>query len=198
MARRNSRVFGAIAAVLALAFGVKASGAGDNGPTSASPAPHDMVSWVVLSNSYVKLDVDSLRAALNEAFPGEFLPDQRGSFVIDGTVSAAEFLIQSRVKGAAGTFLLISVPGPYTAFSNFADAIEDEDVRRQASAQKNWLAVDLIGRQTAESEAYRFIGIALAKLAPSDAAYLVHPTRPIVRAFKDDLRRRLAAGDAMP
>jgi hypothetical protein len=38
----------------------------------------------------------------------------------------------------------------------------------------------------------------LAKLAPSDAAYLVHPTRPIVRAFNDDLRRRHAAGDAMP
>jgi hypothetical protein len=127
-------VFGAIAAALALAFGVKASGAGDNGPTSVSPAPRDMVSWVVLSNSYVKLDVDSLRAALNEAFPGEFLPDQRGSFVIDGTVSGAEFLIQSRVKGAAGTFLLISVPDSYTKFSDFADAIEDEDVRRQARA----------------------------------------------------------------
>ena len=159
-----------------------------------------MVSWVVLSNSYVGLTIDQLRAKLDEAFPGEFVPQRdQGSFVVDGAVEGAQFMIQSRVPNARGIFMLNNVPGPYTKFSDFAKFIEDPAVRRKARAQKSWLSIDLIiGKHTTEDEAYRFIGRALAVLAPRDAAYLVHPTRRIVITFDDDVRRRLASGEQRP
>ncbi len=157
-----------------------------------------MVSWVVLSNSYVALDADKLRARLDQAFPGAFVPQrEEGSFVVEGTVEGAQFLIQSRVAGASGTFMLMSVPGPYTAFSDFARFIKERAVRRQARAQQSWLSIDLMAKHTTEDDAYRFIGRALAALAPRDAAYLVHPTRRIVIAFDDDVRRRLGSGEPM-
>ena len=159
----------------------------------------DMVSWVVLSKSYVALDAADLRAKLDEAFPGEFVPQRdRGSFVVEGPVERAQFLIQSRVANASGTFLLNSVPGPYTEFSSFAKFIKDRATRRQARAQRCWLSIDLIAKHTNEDDAYRFIGRALAVLAPPDAAYLVHPTRRIVIAFDDDVRRSLAKGEQRP
>ena len=158
-----------------------------------------MVSWDVLSKSYVELDAAKLRAKLDEVYPGEFVPQRnQGSFVVDGSVPGAQFLIQSRVANAAGTFMLNSVPGPYTAFSDFAKFIKDRTVRRQARAQRSWRSIDLIAKHTTEEDAYRFIGRALAALAPRDAAYLVHPTRRITIAFDDDVRRRLANGEQMP
>ncbi len=158
-----------------------------------------MISWVVLSNSYVALDADKLRAKLDEAFPGEFVPQRdQGSFVVDGAVEGAQFLIQSRVPNAAGTFMLTSVPGPYTRFSDFAKHIKDKATRQAAQAQRNWMSVDLIAMHTTENDAYRFIGRALAVLAPHNAAYLVHPTRRVILAFDDDVRRRLASGEQRP
>ena len=158
-----------------------------------------MVSWVVLSKSYVSLDVNKLRAKLDEAFPGEFVPQrEQRSFVIEGPVERAQFLIQSRVVNAPGMFMLNSVPGPYTKFSNFAQHIEDRKIKRAVRAVQNWLSIDLIAKHTTEEDAYRFIGRALAVLAPRDAVYLIHPTRHIVIAFDDDVRAKLANGKLMP
>lgn len=155
-----------------------------------------MVSWVVLSNSYVALDAGTLRAKLDEAFPGEFVPQRdQGSFVVEGPVEGVQFLIQSRVANASGTFMLNNVPGPYAKFSDFAQFIKDRTVRRRA--QQSWLSVDLIAKHTTEDDAYRFIGRALAVLAPRDAGYLVHPTRRIVMAFDDAIRRKLAGGEPL-
>ena len=173
-----------------------------SGPLSTRPAPgrgeRDMVSWVVLSNTHVELDVESLRGKLDELYPGEFLPArQKGNFVVEGSVPG-QFLIQSSIRGAAGTFFLHSVPGPYTEFSNFAKSLEDRSLRQTAEAQCCWLSVDLIARHTSDGDAYRFIGRLLAKLAPADAALLVHPTRRIAMSFTDEVRRRLASGEQIP
>lgn len=92
-------------------------------------------------------------------------------------------------------FHLYSVPGPYTVFSDFADHIEDAALRQLAEAQECWLSVDLIHKHTTEQEAYRFIGKVLAKLAPPDAAVLVHPSRLVTLRFDDDVRRRLASSE---
>lgn len=162
------------------------------------PGDH-MVSWVILSESYVSLNLDKLRFILDEAFPGEFVPQrEQGSFVIEGPVVRAQFLIQSRVAGAAGMFMLNSIPGPYAMFSDFVRHIEDQKTRRAAAALQNWLSIDLMAKHTTDEDAYRFIGRALATLAPRDAAFLVHPTRRIVITFDDDVRRKLASGALMP
>ena len=154
-----------------------------------------MVGWVALSNSYVELTLDLLRKSLDELYPGQFLPPrEKGNFVVDGNVPGAEFLIQSGIQGAAGLFLLHNVPGPYTEFSDFADHIEDPSLRHLAEGQDCWLSVDLIHKHTTEEDGYRFIGNVLAKLAPSDAAVLVHPSRLITIRLDDEVRRRLAGG----
>ena len=154
----------------------------------------EMVSWVVLSNTPVELTIDRLREKLDELYPGQFLPPRKeGNFVIDGTMPG-QFLIHSNLAGAAGLFLLNSVPGPYTDVSDFALAINDRSLRRTAHAQCCWLSVDLIHRHTTNEDAYRFIGRVLAKLAPNDAAALVHPSSLVTIPFSDDVRRRLASG----
>jgi hypothetical protein len=158
-------------------------------------ADHEMISLVVLSSSYVELTLDTLRHRLDQAFPGYFLPPrERGTFVIDGNEPGVEFLIQSDIPDARGMFLLHNVPGPYAAFSDFAAHIADASLRELAEAQTCWLSIDLMHRQTPAEEAYRFIGRALAQLAPPDAAVLVHPSRLITVAFNDDVRRQLASG----
>lgn len=154
----------------------------------------DMIGWVVLSNTYVELTVDSVRAALDQLYPGQFLPPGDRNFVIDGAVPGSQFMIQSNVAGAAGMFMLHSVPGPYTEFSDFAEAIEEPGLRALAVAQQAWLSVDVMHVHTTEAEAYRLIGALLAKLAPGDAAVLVHPSQPIAMRFDDDVRHRLASG----
>ena len=160
-----------------------------------------MVSWVVLSKSYLALDENKLRARLDEVFPGEFLPPRdQGSFVVEGPVPPAQYLIQSRISGANGVFMLNSVPGPYTRFSDFDKFIQDRTMKRHARAQRSWLSIDLMAKHSGatESEAYRFIGRVLAKLAPQDAAYLVHPTRRIIIPFDKEVRRRLERGEQIP
>jgi hypothetical protein len=160
------------------------------------PGGAEMVSWVVLSHSYVELTADALRENLDQLYPGQFLPPrEQGNFVVDGNVPGVEFLIQCGVPGAAGLFLLYSVPGPYTAFSDFADHIEDASLRELALAQECWLSVDLAHAHKTEADGYRFIGQVLAKLAPRDAAVLVHPSRLMTMRFDDEVRRKLAAGE---
>lgn len=167
--------------------------------TEATPSLHardrEMISLVVLSASYVELTLDTLRERLDQIYPGYFLPPrERGTFVVEGNEPGAEFLIQSDIPGAGGMFLLHSVPGPYTAFSDFAEHIADADLRRLAQAQTCWLSVDLIHRDVIKEEAYRFIGSVLAQLAPRDAAVVVHPSRLIAVDFNDQVRRELATG----
>jgi hypothetical protein len=155
----------------------------------------DMISLVVLSNSHVALTLDTLRGHLEELYPGHFLPPRdKGTFVVEGNLPDMPFLIQSDIPGAAGSFLLHSVPEPYTAFSDFAEHIADASLRRLVQAQTRWLSVDLIHRNTTDAEAYRFIGSVLAELAPRDAAALVHPSRLLTIAFDDRVRRALANG----
>jgi len=155
----------------------------------------EMIALVVLANTYVDLTLDSVRAKLDEVFPGEFLPPrQKGNFVIDGPTPGG-FLIQANLPGAAGIFLLHNVPAPYREFSDFAKAIADTATRKKAMAQRCWLFVDRIGKHGSEEDSYSFIEQALAKLAPPDAAFLVHPSRLITIPFDDDLRARLARAE---
>ncbi len=164
------------------------------GGAARQEAEPDMIGWVVLSNTDVELTVDSVRATLDPLYPGQFLPANDRTFVIEGAVPDSQFMIQSNVTGAAGMFMLHPVPGPYTDFSDFAEAITEPDLRALAVAQQAWLAVDTIHVHTTEAEAYRLIGSVLAKLAPPDAAVLVHPSKPIVMRFDADVRSRLAGG----
>jgi hypothetical protein len=156
--------------------------------------PPDIISRVVLANSYVALDLDSLRAKLEELYPGQFLPPHiKGSFVVAGP-KPGQFLIQSNVAGAAGIFLLTSVPKSYTQFSDFSKTIADGPFRRQAEAQCCWLSVTLISNSKGDADAYRFVEQVLAKLAPADAAFLVDPAKRVTIAFDDAIRSRFASG----
>jgi hypothetical protein len=170
------------------------------GQAEDSPAPlpqqdREMVSWAVLANTYVDLTVDSLRTKLDEIYPGQFLPSrEKGNFVIDGPTPGG-FLIQANLPDAAGMFLLHNVPGPYWKFSDFAKAIADPAIRSKATTQCCWLSVDRISKNHSDENAYRFIGQVLAKLAPPDAAFLLHPSKLVTISFDDELRGRLARGE---
>lgn len=164
--------------------------AGDGGLPADSG---EMVSLVVLYQDYVELTVESLREILNEVFPGEFLPPGDRNFVVDGAVPGATFMIKCAVHNAAGLFMLHNVPGPYTEFSEFAQHIADPALRASAEAQSAWLSIDLIVQANAE-DAYRFIGKVIARLAPDDAAFLVHPDSYGVLPFDESMRRDLADG----
>jgi hypothetical protein len=163
----------------------------------ASPQEEGMVSGVVLANTYLDLTLELVRAKLDEVFPGEFLPPRdQGNFVVDGA-APGQFFINAHMPGAAGMFFLNNVPGPYGEFSNFAHAIADASMRRDAAAQRCWLSVDLIHKASNHEKAYRFIERVLAKFAPADAAFLVHPSKLITLRFDDDLRVRLAKAEGI-
>jgi hypothetical protein len=157
-----------------------------------------MISLVVLSNDCVQFTAKSLSEKLDELYPGKFLPErQQANFVVGGPASG-QFLIKSTIPGAAGLFMLMSVPEPYTEFSDFARFIADSSLRRTAEAQHCWLSVDLVSKIASDEDAYRFIGAALAKLAPASAAVLVKPEDNSTVRFDEELRRRLAAGQITP
>ncbi len=184
-----ARILGVLGAL------ILSPGQAQHSPPSPGQEDREMVSWVVLTNSYVDLTLDSLRAKLDEVYPGQFLPPRNeGNFVIDGPTPGG-ILIQANMSDAAGMFLLHNVPGPYWKFSDFAKAIADPAIRKKAVAQCCWLSVDRVGKHGSEEDGYRFIEQVLAKLAPSDAAFLVHPSKPIVIPFDDNLRGRLARGE---
>jgi hypothetical protein len=164
-----------------------------NGAASPLVGRREMISWVVLSKTYVDLNVGSLREKLDEVYPGQFLPPRDKNFVIDGP-TPGQFFIKSNIAGAAGMFMVISVPASYMEFSDFADVIADPALLRNVKAQCCWLSVDLVHRLTTDADAYRFIEQVLAKLAPQDAAFLVHPEKRTTMPFDDDIRRRLANG----
>ncbi len=88
-----------------------------------------MVSLVVLSKTCVELTLDSLRQSLDSLYPGELLPPrEQGSFVVEDAMQDVTFLIKSGIPGASGLFMLDSVPGRYTEFSNFAECITDPEL----------------------------------------------------------------------
>ena len=155
--------------------------------------PHrEMVSWVVLFDSDLEFTEEQLRAELDRLWPGEFLPQRdNGSFVVGGAPPGIGFMIQSRVPGASGTFLLHNVPAPYSEFSDMVERIPDASLRDIAKAQGCWISVDLIGKAEA-AEAYKFVGSVLARLAPPDAAVLLHPSQGTAVRFTADVRRKLA------
>lgn len=153
-----------------------------------------MVSLIVLSMRWLELSVDSLRARLDRTFPGAFLPPRdKGTFVVNGPVAGAQFLINSALSGAAGTFILNNVAGPYTEFSDFEEHLADPELRRLATAQEAWLSIDRIAGAN-PGDAYRFIGKALAELAPADAAVLIDGDSNKTWPFDAEIRRRLADG----
>ena len=158
---------------------------------SPAQAQKEMVSWVVLSNTPLELAAESLRATLEQLYPGNFQPGEQANFVLDGPVPGAQFLVQSNVSDATGLFMIQNVPGPYTDFANFAARIADAKMRAEALAQQAWLSVDNIRIYKSREDAYRFIGRVLARLAPPDAAFLVHPSRLTTIRFDDNIRRRL-------
>jgi hypothetical protein len=163
-----------------------------NGKPSRPGGEREMISWVVLANTYVELKLDTLRQKLDELYPGQFLPQRlQGNFAVLGP-APGHFLIQCHVTGVAGAFMLNNIRGFYT---DFAEAIADPSLRREAESQCCWLSIDLVHMHTTDEEAYRFIGQVLAKLAPADAAFLVHPARRATIAFDDNVRRRLANGE---
>jgi len=166
-------------------------------PSKPRHGDGDMVSLVVLSASCPELALESVRSTLDELFPGEFLPPrEEGNFVIDGSVPQAQFMVQCVVPNNGGVFMVQNVPSPYTEFSNFLSHISDPTLHQLAAAQSCWLSVDLMHQYEPKVEdAYRFIGALLAKLAPSDAAVLVHPSRMDAVRFTEHTRRQLAAGD---
>jgi len=196
MGNRKSLV-SSILGVLGAVFWPMGSHPGQARHSAPSPPQQDRetVSLVVLASTYVDYTLDSLRAKLDEIYPGQFLPPrEKANFVIDGPTPGG-FLIQANLPGAAGMFLLHNVPGPYWEYSGFAKAIVDPAIRKKAMAQCCWLSVDRIGKHASEEDGYRFIGQVLANLAPSDAAFLVHPSKLITIVFDDELRGRLARGD---
>jgi len=153
-----------------------------------------MVSGVVLSMTWVELNLDAVRARLDKVFPGEFLPPRgEGTFVVDGPLAPDQYFINSAIAGASGTFFLNSVWDRYAEVSDFADHITDEKLRARALAQEAWLSVDLINKNADPAAASRFIGKALAELAPPDTAVLV-VSYDRTLYFDDSVRRRLANG----
>lgn len=158
---------------------------------TAQGARREMVGWVVLFDSDTELMVDSVRAELDRVWPGQFLPQRDdGSFVVEALLPE-QFLIKSSVPGASGLFMLHNVPAPYSGFSDLIDRIPDASLRDIAKAQGWWMSVSLISQSEA-AEAYKFIGSVLARLAPPDAAVLLHPSRGTAVPFTADVRRKLA------
>jgi hypothetical protein len=158
---------------------------------TAQEPRREMVSWVVLFDSDVEFTKDSLQAELDRIWPGQFLPQRDdGSFIVEA-ILPEQFLIKSSIPGALGLFMLHNVPAPYSGFSDLVDRIPDASLRDIAKAQGWWMSMNLIS-QSGAAEGYKFIGSVLARIAPPDAAVLLHPSRGAAVRFTEDVRRKLA------
>jgi hypothetical protein len=164
-------------------------------PPSQRHGGGDMVSLVALLPSWQELTVDEVRESLDALFPGAFLPPrEEGNFVIEGPVPGTSYLIQCTVPEHTGMFLMHNVPGPYSEFSDYLTRLVDPVLRELAAKQPCWMSVDLMHRHTTHEDGYRFVSAALAKLAPSDTAVLLHPSRYVAVPFTVGVRRTLASG----
>ena len=165
------------------------------GGAAQQDAEPNMIGWVVLSDTDVELTVDSVRVTLDALYPGQFLPANDRNFRHRGRRSRLAIHDPVECCRCSGN---VHAPPPFPAptpqFSDFAEAITDPGLRALAVSQQAWLAVDAMHVHTTEAEAYRLIGAVLAKLAPPDAAVLVHPSKSIVMRFDSDVRSRLASG----
>jgi hypothetical protein len=130
-----------------------------------------MVSLSLLSRSHIVLTLDQIRAALDRAFPGIFMPPNDASFVVED--GDGPRLIKSLAPGAKGIFLFYNDAGVIDA----ADDIADAELCRFISLEHGWTSIDMIQSIGGEVEAYRFAAKALAQLAPSDAAFLLDPSK---------------------
>ncbi len=148
-----------------------------------------MVSLVLLCSNYVALTLDQIREALDRAFPGEFLPQNERSFIVEGEEPGGPHLIKSLIQDAKGIFLFHNDRGQ----GNVDEEIDDERLRHITSSEHGWMSIDTINVMTTEADAFRFIAKALAQLAPTDAVYLLSPSEgPIV--LDERVRRSLEAG----
>ncbi|BAT59888.1 hypothetical protein GJW-30_1_02423 [Variibacter gotjawalensis] len=136
--------------------------------------------WVATFDGFIETNIDALTTSLDALFPGHFLPKRNeGSFVINGTIPD-EFMIVSKVPGFSGAFLLYSY-----------DRAADPDVAAEPldDAYRSALSIAAIGGS--DEPALRFIGSALAHLAPPDAAFLIDiETGQFIR-FSADVRARM-------
>ena len=128
-------------------------------------------------------------------FPGEYLPARsEGNFVVEGFAEGASYMVQCTIPKYAGMFQINNVPSPYSAFSDYLRHIKDPETRRLADSQGCWLSVDLMHKYETNEDAYRFISLALGKLAPEDTTLLVHPSRNQIAKFTRELRATLVTG----
>jgi hypothetical protein len=155
----------------------------------------DMVSLVALLPSWQERSIDEVRESLDALFPGCFLPPrEEGNFVIEGPVLGASYMVQCTIPEHSGMFLIHNVPGPYSEFSDCLVHLPDSELKELAAKQPCWMSVDMMHRHTSDEDAYRFVSAALAKLAPPDAAVLLHPSRYMALPFSSEVRRTLASG----
>jgi hypothetical protein len=149
-----------------------------------------MVSLVVLLRQALRLDRTALQEKLDAVFPGQFVPHNENSFVVDGP-DQTQLMAKSLVASHSGLFFVICRPGAYGDVSSYASHGRDprlQDLLRQHNA---WLSVDLVAPIGGTEDAYRFIGKALAKLAPDDAVALVHPQTNAMVPFYSETRAKL-------
>jgi hypothetical protein len=156
-------------------------------PAEASPV---MVSLVALLRQAVRLDRAALEQKLDAVFPGQFVPQNENSFVVDGP-DPTQFMAKSLVASHSGLFFVICRPEAYVDVSSFA--LNDRDPRLQDLLRQHnaWLSVDQVAPIGGTEDAYRFIGRALAKLAPDDSVALVHPQTNAMVPFDSETRAKL-------
>jgi hypothetical protein len=154
-----------------------------------------MPTLALLSGSPAALTLDDLRASLDRAFPGEFLPqrDDR-SFVVEGETPGEPYFIKSLVGGAEGMFLLHHQVGSAEDWSDMDfDDTDDPVFRRLVRADHSMMSIHMIKAMAGEDAAYSFMLRALAEIAPPEPGFLLYPSRGCV-PFDDKVRRMAAAG----
>jgi hypothetical protein len=146
-----------------------------------------MASLTLLSRSHAVLTLDQVRAALDRALPGVFVPPNDASFVVED--GDGPRLIKSLAQGAKGIFLFHNEAG----MTDAAEDVADVELSRFISLEHGWTSIDMIQSIGGEVEAYRFAAKALAQLAPSDAAFLLDPSKG-AKPFDEKVLSLLRAG----
>jgi hypothetical protein len=165
-------------------------------PTTLDQAATNMVSLVVLVSQPVHLDVPTVQRLLDEVFPGRFVPKTDSSFVIEGT-GPEQLFVKSVIPQNAGVFFVNVVPRPYTAVSGFLTKVTEPTLRSRVQGHTAWLSVDRVGAIGSVDDAYRFIGKALARLAPHDALAVVHPSSERTVPFEGSTLAQLRADNVL-
>jgi hypothetical protein len=165
-------------------------------PKALDEPATNMVSLVVLVPQPVHLDVPTVQNLLDEVFPGHFMPTTDSSFVIEGT-APAQLFVKSAVPQNSGVFFVNAVPRPYTAMAGFLTNVKDPNLRSRVQGHAAWLSLDRVGAIGSADDAYRFIGKALARLAPRDALAVVHPDSERMVRFEGSTLAHLNADNVL-